>query len=93
MSQEALAPSVARGAADKKPTENHTYCFHVRDEIEPRWLRARQAAAYVGISYDHLQKLREKGRGPQYRKFGRTVLYDVKDLDAFMLALPVKGGR
>lgn len=67
--------------------------FTVKEEIEPRWLKPKLAAAYIGISYNHLSKLREKGRGPQYRKFGRNVLYDVKDLDAFMLALPIQGGR
>ncbi|RNE91428.1 AlpA family transcriptional regulator [Marichromatium sp. AB32] len=94
MSHETLAPSVARGAAaDEKPTENRTFGFRVKEEIEPRWLRAKQASAYVGISYDHLQKLREKGRGPQWRKVGGIVLYDVQDLDAYILSHPAKGGR
>lgn len=52
--------------------------------LEPRWLNTRQAASYIGISHHHLSKLRERRHGPPYRKFGRTVIYDRLDLDAFM---------
>jgi Helix-turn-helix domain len=54
---------------------------------EMRWLKAHAAAAYIGISYDHLQKLRERRKGPAYRKFGRCVIYDRVELDAFMSKL------
>lgn len=94
MSQKTLAPSVVPSkAADDRPIENRTFGFRVAEVIEPRWLRARQASTYVGISYDHLQKLREKGSGPKWRKVGGIVLYDVQDLDAFVIAHPTKGGR
>jgi hypothetical protein len=54
---------------------------------ETRWLKAHAAATYIGISYDHLQKLRERRKGPPYRKFGRCVIYDRVELDAFMSKL------
>lgn len=59
----------------------------IREASATRWLKARPAAAYIGISYDHLQKLRERKKGPPYRKFGRCVIYDRADLDAFMSKL------
>lgn len=53
-----------------------------------RWLGTHEAADYVGISRHHLGKLRERRRGPPFRRFGRVVIYDVQELDAFMERLP-----
>ena len=96
MSAKTMAPSVASAAADEQ-TEN-TLSNAVPDTsatggLPRRWLRAREAAAYLGICYHRLGVLREQGRGPQYRKFGRMVIYDVRDIDAYMEALPARGGR
>ncbi|MCL7462691.1 helix-turn-helix domain-containing protein [Pseudomonas sp. NW5] len=72
---------------------------HHQDEVSftapKRWLRAREAAEYLGVSVPHLARLREVRKGPPYRKFGAAVLYDVRELDAFVLAQPrfeTKGG-
>ena len=40
----------------------------------------REAATLLGVSKSWLDKKRLDGRGPAYHKFGRRVLYDVKDL-------------
>lgn len=40
-----------------------------------KWLRTRQAALYLNLSYRTLEKLRSSGGGPTYRKVGCTVLY------------------
>jgi predicted DNA-binding transcriptional regulator AlpA len=50
-------------------------------------LRAPAAAQYLGIGKSTLDKLRMTGRGPVYSKLGgKTVVYDVADLDAFAMA-------
>lgn len=57
--------------------------------LPKRWLRAKEAAAYLGLSVPHLSRLREIKQGPRYRKHGVVVLYDVADLDAYVESLPV----
>lgn len=52
------------------------------------WFNTAEAAAYVGCARDHLGKLRERGTGPSYRKFGKSVVYHIAELDEFMKALP-----
>ena len=47
-------------------------------------LRTREAAAYVGLSYSTMTKLRLSGAGPSYIKLGSTVVYDRADLDAWL---------
>lgn len=42
-----------------------------------------EAAAYLGLSPGTLEVWRSLGKGPRYRKFGRRVLYEIKDLDAY----------
>lgn len=54
------------------------------------WFNTEEAATYCGISKFYLGKLRERGTGPNYRKFGKSVIYHINDLDSFMLALPTK---
>jgi excisionase family DNA binding protein len=48
-----------------------------------KWLRTRQAAIYLNLSYRTLEKLRSSGGGPAYRKVGGTVLYRMDELDAW----------
>lgn len=57
------------------------------------WLNTAEAAAYVGCARDHLGKLRERGTGPSYRKFGKSVIYNIAELDDFMKALPAHACR
>lgn len=49
-------------------------------------IRTRQAAQYLGegVSYKMLEKMRVIGGGPVYMKFGRNVIYDTSDLDAWL---------
>ncbi|MGH6774581.1 helix-turn-helix transcriptional regulator [Brucella tritici] len=46
-------------------------------------IRVKQAAAYLGLSKSTMDKLRHFGGGPRYFKLGRSVIYDVADLDAW----------
>lgn len=46
--------------------------------------RNREAAAYLKVSPGTLEVWRCKGRGPRYSKLGKVVVYDVRDLDAFL---------
>jgi len=47
-------------------------------------LVTQQAADHCGCSVSHLNKLRVLGGGPVYLKLGRKVLYDIRDLDAWL---------
>lgn len=49
-----------------------------------KWLRTRQAAAYLNIGYRTLEKLRSSGGGPPYRKVTGTVLYRMDELDQWV---------
>jgi hypothetical protein len=49
-----------------------------------RRLKSREAAAYLGISYSKLTKLRTYGGGPKYFKLDHSVVYDTVDLDKFL---------
>lgn len=46
-------------------------------------IRVKQAAAYLGLSKSTMDKLRHFGGGPRYFKLGRSVIYDIADLDAW----------
>jgi hypothetical protein len=41
-------------------------------------------AALLGVSPRSLRKWRCVGKGPRFRKLGRRVLYDLRDLEAFI---------
>ena len=49
-----------------------------------RYLRQRDAARYCGICVSMLLKLVAKGQGPRCIRKGRAVLYDIRELDAWM---------
>ncbi|QBK30146.1 helix-turn-helix transcriptional regulator [Roseitalea porphyridii] len=50
-----------------------------------RYLRAKEAARYLGVSNSVLAKMRMRGDGPPYRKFGsRVVLYVRSELDDWL---------
>ena len=49
-------------------------------------LKVAQAAAHVGLSESTMNKLRLTGDGPTYVKLGSRVLYDMRDLDAWISA-------
>jgi predicted DNA-binding transcriptional regulator AlpA len=47
-------------------------------------INASEAAEYLGISASTLSKRRVFGGGPKYLKLGRKVVYDPRDLDAWL---------
>lgn len=47
------------------------------------FLTTDQAAHYLGLSRQTLEKMRWQGRGPRYRKHGRYVRYHIADLEAW----------
>jgi predicted DNA-binding transcriptional regulator AlpA len=49
-----------------------------------RKLNSPKAAEYLGISVSTLSKRRVDGDGPKYRKLGRRVVYDTRDLDDWL---------
>jgi hypothetical protein len=56
-------------------------------------LRRRQAAEYIGVKPETLNKWGVKGIGPKFLKLSsRCCIYDVRDLDAFLASLP-SGGK
>ena len=49
-----------------------------------RRLKSREAAAYLGISYSKITKLRTYGGGPKYLKLDHCVVYDTGELDKWL---------
>lgn len=47
-------------------------------------LRVTQAAHYLGLSVNTLNKWRVQGRGPNFVKLGRAVCYKQSELDAWL---------
>lgn len=56
-------------------------------------LSPADAAVYVGLSVPTLKKYRLDGTGPRYAKVGSRVVYRPTDLDAWLTAHLVGGGR
>jgi predicted DNA-binding transcriptional regulator AlpA len=49
-----------------------------------RRLRTPAAADYLGYTESTLEKKRVTGDGPPFIRLGRTVVYDTRDLDAWL---------
>ncbi|WP_315833499.1 helix-turn-helix domain-containing protein [Bradyrhizobium prioriisuperbiae] len=47
------------------------------------FLNTKEAAAWLRLSKNTLEKMRVNGTGPDYRKHGRYVRYHEKDLEAW----------
>ncbi len=47
------------------------------------YLRAKQAAAYLGFSEKTLEIQRAKGTGPRFVRLGNQIRYHIRDLIAF----------
>ena len=47
------------------------------------FLTTDQAAFYVGLAKQTLEKMRREGRGPTFRRHGRFVRYHIADLDVW----------
>ena len=54
------------------------------DVDQKRRMRTAEAAAYCGSAKSTFEKLRVTGRGAPFIKIGRTVVYDVADLDVWL---------
>jgi len=51
---------------------------------DARRLNTAEAAKYIGLSASTLAKLRVFGGGPNFYKLSRRVVYDTRELDAFL---------
>jgi len=51
--------------------------------LPPRFLRTKEAAAFLSLSARTLEKHRTYGTGPAYRKLGGRVVYAIYDLAAW----------
>ena len=49
-----------------------------------RYLRTETAAGHCNSTKSTFEKLRVTGGGPPFIKMGKTVVYDVTDLDTWM---------
>ena len=49
-------------------------------EVEEPFLTTIEAAAWLRLTKNTLEKMRVQGRGPEYRKHGRYVRYHIADL-------------
>jgi hypothetical protein len=47
-------------------------------------LKTREAVKYLGLSSSTLEKKRLTGDGPVFCKCGRSVRYDIQDLDKYV---------
>ncbi len=48
-----------------------------------RYLTTPEAAGYLRLKPNTLEKMRSSGRGPKFRGHGRNVVYAIEDLDAW----------
>lgn len=55
-------------------------------------IRDVQAAAALGLKVSTLRKWRGLGKGPKWRRFSRAVVYDTRDLQAWVERQPSGGG-
>jgi len=51
-----------------------------KNEPESPFLNTKEAAAWLRLTKNTLEKMRVQGRGPVYRKHGRYVRYHIEDL-------------
>ncbi|MBQ0074640.1 MAG: helix-turn-helix domain-containing protein [Prevotella sp.] len=57
--------------------------MHV-EEISKRWLSNPEAQKYLGVSAEFMKDLREQAKIHWYKR-GKTIWYEIKDLDSFVL--------
>ena len=53
-------------------------------DLPHRRLRTPAAADYLGYSESTLEKKRVTGDGPPFIRLGRSIVYDTRDLDAWL---------
>ena len=64
---------------------NHAHTMSSQLELPNRKLSVQEAARFLGLSTSTLNKLRLTGNGPRYLKLGRRVLYDIRDLEVWVV--------
>ena len=57
----------------------------------PRLRRTDPAAEYCGFKKSTFEKWRCTGEGPDFIRRGKSVFYDIEDLDRWLAALPRYG--
>lgn len=62
-------------------------------DVQPRWLKEEEVSAMTGISLSTLRKHRLRQIGIRFSKVGRSVLYSLEDVVAFMKAHVVEPRR
>jgi Helix-turn-helix domain len=77
----AVSSKIANAGGRPKPAMAAT-----ADSDEGYLLTTTQAGQYVGLAVQTLATMRTTGDSPPFIKFGRRVMYDRKDLDAWILA-------
>ena len=50
------------------------------------YLDTREAAAWLGLSPEMLERYRVRGEGPEFQRFGARVRYQLEDLEAWATA-------
>lgn len=63
--------------------------FNARAEKARRgspFLNTAQAAFYIGLACQTLERMRRKSLGPSFRRHGRHIRYHIADLDAWSQA-------
>lgn len=55
-------------------------------QMQPRFLRARDAARHIGVAEKTLANWRSAGKGPRFSRLGRAIVYAREDLDRFVEA-------
>jgi predicted DNA-binding transcriptional regulator AlpA len=56
-----------------------------------RYLSDREVAERYGLNVRTLQNWRTFGKGPKFRKFGRSTRYDIRDVERWCESLPCGG--
>lgn len=51
------------------------------------WLTTAQVAYELGLSISNLEKMRKRGRGPEYIKIGRSVRYPLSFVEDYQEAV------
>lgn len=50
----------------------------------PRRFSEREAAEFLGVQYQTLKNWRTAGRGPSFYRVGTKIVFDARDLEAWM---------
>ncbi len=59
--------------------------------VDKRYLSDRELAERYGLNVRTLQNWRTFGKGPKFRKFGRSTKYAVSDIETWLESLPCGG--